>query len=60
MTIPPQVVDLMIAQIQANGLKVDRPCLEALLKDNDFRNVVVSGSTPTGQMIQNLIKCLRA
>jgi hypothetical protein len=59
-TIPTQVVDVLIAQLEAAGMKIDRPCLEALLKDNDFRTVVITGSTPTGEMIQNLIKCLRA
>ncbi len=59
-TIPTQVVDVMMAQLLAAGMKVDRACLEALLKDNDFRAVVMSGSTPSGDMIQNLIKCLRA
>jgi hypothetical protein len=58
-TIPTQIVDVMIAQLQAAGMKVDRPCLSALLRDKDFLKVVMSGSTPTGEMIQNLIKCLR-
>ncbi len=61
-TFPPgtNVTDLLMAQLQAVGMKVDRPCLDALLQDKSFRSVVMSGSTPTGEMIQNLIKCLRA
>ncbi len=61
-TFPPgvNVVDVLMAQLQAAGMKVDRPCLEALLQDKSFRSVVMSGSTPSGEMIQNLIKCLRA
>ena len=61
-TFPPgiNVTDLLMAQLQAAGMKVDRPCLDALLNDKAFRTVVMSGSTPTGEMIQNLIKCLRA
>lgn len=59
-TIPTQVIDVMMAQLEAAGMKVDRPCLEALLKDPAFRSVVMTGSTPSSDMIQKLISCLRA
>jgi hypothetical protein len=60
MTIPAQVIDVMIAQLEAAGMKVDRACVQNLLDDSAFRAVVMSGSTPSAEMIQGLIACFRA
>jgi hypothetical protein len=68
LTIPPggtfpsnlNVVDLLMAQLQAAGMKVDRACLETLLQDQTVRSVVMSGGTPTGEMVQSIMKCLKA
>src|SRR5258706_9048349 len=59
MTIPAQFIDVMLAQLEAAGLKADRPCVKNLLKTKSFRTVVMSGSTPSPEMLQSLIACFR-
>ena len=58
-TIPTAVIDQMVAQFEASGLKVDRPCLENLLKDEDLRNIVASASTPSADVIQKFVACFK-
>lgn len=60
MTIPTQFIDVMMTQLEAAGLNVDRACVQNLLNDKDFRNVVMSGSTATSEMVQSLIACFKA
>jgi hypothetical protein len=60
MTIPAQFIDVLLAQLEAAGLKADRPCVQNLLNDKSFRTVVMSGSTPSPEMLQSLIACFRA
>ena len=60
MTIPAQFIDVLLAQLEAAGLKADRPCVQNLLNDKNFRTVVMSGSTPSPEMLQSLIACFRA
>lgn len=56
-TIPQAVIDQMIAQFEASGLKVDRDCFENLLKDEELRRLVSSGDTPSAEVIQRLTAC---
>ena len=38
--LPEATIDLMIAQFEANGLKVDKACFTALLSDESMRKLV--------------------
>ena len=59
-TIPEATIDLMIAQFEANGLKVDKACFTALLSDESMRKLVAasSGGTPSPEVIQKFISCM--
>ena len=59
-TVPQATIDLMIAQFEANGLKVDKACFTALLKDPALTKLIeASGSaTPSPEVIQKFITCL--
>jgi hypothetical protein len=59
-TVPAQIIDLLMAQLQAAGMKVDRACVETLLDDAAFRKMIETGSTPSSDMIQKFIACFRA
>ena len=58
-SIPTAVIDQMVAQFEAAGLKVDRPCFENLLKDEDLRNVIASANTPSADVIQKFVACFK-
>ena len=57
---PQATIDLMISQFEANGLKVDKACFTALLKDPALTKLVEasSGGTPSPEVIQKFIGCL--
>ena len=59
-TVPEATIDLMIAQFEANGLKVDKACFTALLSDESMRKLVAasSGGTPSPEVIQKFISCM--
>jgi ABC-type glycerol-3-phosphate transport system substrate-binding protein len=59
-TVPEATIDLMIAQFEANGLKVDKACFTALLSDESMRKLVAasSGATPSPEVIQKFISCM--
>ncbi len=58
-TVPESMIDLMIAQFEANGLKVDKACFTALLQDESMRKLVAaSGGTPSPELIQKFISCM--
>ena len=58
-TVPQATIDLMIAQFEANGLKVDRACFTELLKDPALTQLIeASGATPSPEVIQKFIRCL--
>jgi ABC-type glycerol-3-phosphate transport system substrate-binding protein len=59
-TVPEATIDLMIAQFEANGLKVDKACFTALLSDESMRMLVAasSGGTPSPELIQKFISCM--
>lgn len=59
-TVPQATIDLMISQFEANGLKVDKACFTALLKDPAMIKLVEasSGGTPTPEIIQKFVGCI--
>ena len=59
-TVPQATIDLMISQFEANGLKVNKACFTALLKDPATIKLVEasSGGTPTPEVIQKFIVCI--
>jgi ABC-type glycerol-3-phosphate transport system substrate-binding protein len=59
-TVPEATIDLMIAQFEANGLKVDKACFTALLSDESMRKLVAasSGGTPSPELIQKFVSCM--
>ncbi len=57
-SIPATVVDAMIAQFEAAGMKVDKACFTALLKDDSLRKLVEAGGTPSQDMIQKFLSCM--
>ena len=58
-TVPEATIDLMIAQFEANGLKVDKACFTDLLSDESMRKLVAaSGGTPSPELIQKFISCM--
>jgi hypothetical protein len=59
-SIPTAIIDQMITQFEAAGMKVDRPCLENLLKDEQLRKLVESASTPSADVIAKFMACFKA
>lgn len=57
-TISEVTVDQMIAQFEEAGMKVDRTCFNALLKDESLRKLVEAGGTPNQEAIQKFFTCL--
>jgi hypothetical protein len=60
-TIPEATIDLMISQLEASGMKVDKACFTALLSDESMRKLVAasSGGTPSPEVIQKFISCIK-
>jgi hypothetical protein len=60
-TIPEATIDLMISQLEASGMKVDKACLTALLSDESMRKLVAasSGGSPSPEVIQKFISCIK-
>jgi hypothetical protein len=59
-TVPQQVIDQMIAQFEAAGMKVDKACFTALLSDESLRKLVEAGGTPNQDAIKKFFTCLSA
>ena len=61
-SIPPETVDLMIAQFEAAGMTVDKACFTALLSDDDMRQLIAAGGsgTPTPDLTQRFFACVTA
>ena len=57
-SIPQQVIDQMIAQFEAAGMKVDKACFTALLQDESLRKLVEAGGTPNQDAIKKFFTCL--
>ncbi len=57
-TVPEQVIDQMIAQFEAAGMKVDKACFTALLKDESLRKMVEAGGAPNQDAIKKFFSCL--
>ena len=59
-TLPSGAIDTMIAQFEAAGMKVDKACFTALLKDDALRKLAEAGGTPTPDVIKKFFSCLSA
>ncbi|MEO8264528.1 MAG: hypothetical protein ABI706_03360 [Ilumatobacteraceae bacterium] len=57
-SLPTAAIDAMIAQFEAAGMKVDKACFEALLKDDSLRKLVEAGGTPNQDVIKKFFSCL--
>jgi hypothetical protein len=57
-SVPEQVIDQMIAQFEAAGMKVDKACFTALLKDESLREMVEAGGAPNQDAIKKFFTCL--
>ncbi|MEY2401984.1 MAG: hypothetical protein QOJ08_2095 [Ilumatobacteraceae bacterium] len=57
-SIPEALIDQMIAQFEAAGMKVDKACFTALLQDESLRKMVEAGGTPNQETIQKFFSCL--
>ena len=57
-SIPQEAIDLMIAQFEAAGMKVDRDCFVALLADESLRDLVAAGGTATPEAIEKFFSCI--
>jgi uncharacterized lipoprotein len=57
-SVPEQVIDQMIAQFEAAGMKVDKACFTALLKDESLRKMVEAGGAPNQDAIKKFFTCL--
>ena len=57
-SVPQQVIDQMIAQFEAAGMKVDKACFTALLKDESLRKMVEAGGAPNQDAIKKFFTCL--
>ena len=55
---PTAAIDAMIAQFEAAGMKVDKACFTALLKDDSLRKLVEAGGTPNQDVIKKFFSCL--
>jgi hypothetical protein len=63
-TIPQETIDLMIAQFEAAGMKVDRDCFTKLLSDQSLRKLVEDAGKGSGSLspdiITKFLACLSA
>lgn len=57
-SLPEAAIDAMIAQFEAAGMKVDKACFAALLKDDSLRKLVEAGGTPNPDVIKKFFTCL--
>jgi hypothetical protein len=57
-SIPQEAIDQMITQFEAAGMKVDKACFTALLKDESLRKMVEAGGTPNQEAIQKFFTCI--
>lgn len=58
-SVPQQAIDVMITQMEKAGMKIDKACFTALLKDDSLRKLVAAGGTPTPEVIQKFISCIK-
>ena len=57
-SVPEAIIDQMIAQFEAAGMKVDKACFTNLLKDESLRKMVEAGGAPNQDAIQKFFSCL--
>lgn len=60
LSIPAALIDQMVAQFEAAGMKVDKDCLTNLLSDESLRNLVAASGTPSPEVMQKFLACLKA
>ena len=59
-SIPTAVIDQLITQFETAGMKVDRACLENLLKDPQVRELMTTQGTPSAELLQRFTACFKA
>jgi hypothetical protein len=57
-SVPQNAIDLMIAQFEAAGMKVDKACFTKLLSDDSLKKLVAAGGTPSQEAIQKFFSCI--
>ncbi|MEP7203901.1 MAG: hypothetical protein ABI894_14925 [Ilumatobacteraceae bacterium] len=60
LSVPQETIDLMIAQFEAAGMKVDKACFTALLSDEGLQELAASGGqgTPSPELTQKFLACM--
>jgi hypothetical protein len=58
-TVPDAAVDAMITSLQAAGMNIDKDCFVKLLSDDSLRTLVTAGGTPTPEVIQKFLSCVK-
>jgi outer membrane murein-binding lipoprotein Lpp len=59
-SVPNATIDLMISQLEAAGMKVDRECFTALLSDPAMLDLAAAGGqgTPSPELMQKFTSCM--
>jgi hypothetical protein len=59
-SVPQATIDMMIAQFEAAGMKVDKECFTALLADDSLRELAAAGggAAPSPELMQKFMACL--
>jgi hypothetical protein len=60
LSVPQELIDVMIAQFEAAGMKVDKECFTKLLADDGLRKLAEAGGTPSPEVIQKFFTCIQA
>lgn len=59
-TIPEETIDLMISQLEAAGMKIDKECFKGLLSDESLRKLIEAngGGASSPELIQKFLTCV--
>jgi hypothetical protein len=59
-SVPQATIDLIISQLEASGMQIDRECFTELLTDDSMRELAASGggATPSPELIQKFMTCM--
>ena len=60
LSVPQELIDVMIAQFEAAGMKVDKECFTKLLADDGLRKLAEAGGTPSPEVISKFFTCIQA
>jgi hypothetical protein len=59
-TVPDAAIDAMIASLTAAGMNVDKDCFVKLLSDDSLRTLVTAGGTPSPEVLQKFLGCVKS